>query len=202
MLDTGAQRKGECRKKKSTGSPKLVRSGKLGNERSFQTVLRSLAQEDVELGLLHIQGKILQGDVVVASGSIILGASTNSGLSGWAAARELLMLKEATFQLHDFSDTNIGSLDQGLSIKLARVIEALPELPEKLEALSARVSINRMRAVDVDEMNSKRLADLAVTKYLSNELYKFEEKSMKWRAVTLWGFFAVASLSILFVYHP
>jgi hypothetical protein len=90
----------------------------------------------------------VQGDVLIAKGKQILGASTYSGLGNWDAVKVLLSVTEASYEFHDFTQVNIGNLNQGLTIRVTKIIETLPKLPDLLEALNTRLTLNRIRAID------------------------------------------------------
>ena len=202
MNNFGTESANSCQLK-AKSRPRLVRSGKVASGRPFTQILQLITSADnsVELGILHIRGSMVQGDIVIASGTFILGASTNSGSTGWAAVRQLLQLTDAVYQFHDFSQSDIGSLDQGMEVKLSRVIALLPDLPPTLEELSAKVSLTRMRSMNIDEIISDRLAEQATTKYLAREVKNFEEKSMRFRAVILWSFCALMTLAALAIHQ-
>ncbi len=185
------------------GKPRLVRSGKVAVGRPFAKVLQLLMSNEntVELGILHVRGAVFQGDIVIASGQYILGASTSCGLTGWRAVRTLLQLNDAVYQFHDFGNTDIGSLDQGMSVRVQRILGLLPNLPETLEEFNASVSVNRIRAMNIDQIIEDKMAEKATTKYLAQEVQKFEEKTMQFRAIILWGFFALMSLAAVLIHQ-
>jgi hypothetical protein len=194
--DTGAQKQTGGRRR-----PKLVRSGRLSVAHTYVDLFRYImGAETVELGILHISNDSVQGDIVIENCTCLLGASTNNGLRGWEAMRALLTPtapKNAIFQYHDFTGSDIGGLNQGLNIKLARVVAMMPELPADVEDLSSRNSLIKMRAMNVDRLTSDEVAQQAVTAYLVQEVQKFEERSMRFRAAILWSFFAIMVLAAI-----
>lgn len=185
--------------------PKLVKSGRLNAPHSYIDMLHLvMSAESVELGILHISSKSLQGDIVVSSCTSMLGASTNTGLTGWEAIRTLLSLRSAVYQYHDFSGADIGGLNQGVSIKLARVVAMMPDLPANVEDLSSRSSLNKMRAMNAERLAADEAAQKAVSSYLIEEVQRFEERSMRFRAAILWSFFVLMVLAAIGIHcqHP
>ncbi|HEY9759908.1 MAG TPA: hypothetical protein V6C97_32410 [Oculatellaceae cyanobacterium] len=179
-------------------SPKLVKSGRLSAPHSYVDLLHFvMSAESVELGILHISSKSLQGDIVISSCISMPGASTSTGLTGWDAIRALLSLKSAVYQYHDFSDADIGGLDQGLTIKLARVVAMMPDLPANVEDLSSRSSLNKMRAMNAERLAADEAAQKVVSSYLIQEVQRFEERSMRFRAAILWSFFVLMVLAAI-----
>jgi hypothetical protein len=175
--------------------PRLVRSGRISSATSYKEILRLInTNRLVDIGILHIHGKLMQGDIVICGGIKIIGASTSAGRSGWMAAKELLSVTEGLFQFHDFTGVNIGSLDQALEVRISAVIDSMPNLPDNFSDLNVRSSMHRIRAMNIEKMVEDRVAEQAVMSHVKREVQNFEDRSMQFRAIILWGFFALLSL--------
>jgi hypothetical protein len=178
-------------------APKVIRSGRLGTGASFQNLLRSLAMiENVELGILHVvaSGSGLQGDVALASGTHILGASTNQATSGWTAMRTIFGLHSVDYRYLDYSGADIGSLDQGYAIKVRQIVDALPCLPELPDDLQGQNTLRAVRVVNLDAIRAAKQAESAKLQLIRKDVKKFEESTMKWRALVMWSLFAIIAL--------
>ena len=176
-------------------SPRLVRSGRISSANSYKEILRLIhTNRVVDMGILHIRGKSTQGDIVISGGIKIIGAATSGGRSGWAAAKELLSVTDGLFQFHDFSGVNIGSLDQALEVRIPNVLDAMPNLPDNFNDLNVRNSMHRIRAMNLDKIVEDKAAEQAVLAHVKREVQTFEEKTMHFRAIILWSFFAILSL--------
>jgi hypothetical protein len=184
---------GQNRNDKS--SPRLVRSGRISSATSYKEILRLIhTNRVVEMGILHIRGKSIQGDIVISGGIRIIGAATSAGRSGWSAAKELLGVNDGLFQFHDFTGVNIGSLDQALDVRIPNVIDAMPNLPDNFNDLNVRNSMHRIRAMNLDRLVEDKVAEQAVLAHVKREVQSFEERTMQFRAIILWSFFALLSL--------
>jgi hypothetical protein len=181
--------------RKDKVSPRLIRSGRINSASSYKEILRLIiTNRVVEMGILHIRGKSVQGDIVISGGIKIIGASTSAGRSGWAAAKELLGVTDGLFQFHDFSGVNIGSLDQALEVRVPNVIDAMPNLPDNFSDLNVRSSMHRIRAMNLESLVQDKAAEQAVLTHVRREVQNFEERTMQFRAIILWSFFALLSL--------
>jgi hypothetical protein len=181
--------------KREKSAPRLVRSGRINSATSYKEILRLInTSKVVEMGILHIRGKATQGDIVISGGIKIVGASTSAGRSGWTAAKELLSVTDGLFQFHDFTGVNIGSLDQALEVRIPSVIDAMPNLPDNFSDLNVRSSMHRIRAMNLEKMVEDRVAEQAVLAHVKREVQNFEDRSMQFRAIVLWSFFALLSL--------
>jgi hypothetical protein len=193
QMDAAAAAGGQSRKDKF--SPRLVRSGRISSANSYKEILRLIhTNRVVDMGILHIRGKSTQGDIVISGGIKILGAATTGGRSGWTAAKELLSVTDGLFQFHDFSGVNIGSLDQALEVRIPNVLDAMPNLPDNFNDLNVRNSMHRIRAMNLDKLVEDKAAEQAVLAHVKREVQTFEEKTMHFRAIILWSFFAIVSL--------
>jgi hypothetical protein len=193
QMDAAAAAGGQSRKDKF--SPRLVRSGRISSANSYKEILRLIhTNRVVDMGILHIRGKSTQGDIVISGGIKIIGAATTGGRSGWTAAKELLSVTDGLFQFHDFSGVNIGSLDQALEVRIPNVLDAMPNLPDNFNDLNVRNSMHRIRAMNLDKLVEDKAAEQAVLAHVKREVQTFEEKTMHFRAIILWSFFAIVSL--------
>ncbi len=181
-------------------SQKVVQSGKIWSNRTSREVLWSIMKlQKVDVGVLHIvsNDKTIDGCIALANGMYILGGSTEEGATGYAAVKQLLKLTEATFQYIDYSNSDIGELDQDLKIRVTQIINMLPNLPENMEQMQGTNTLNRIRAMDVEELAQiKKAAEAGIDQNVVQQIRSFEDKSMRWRALALWGTFAVISLGV------
>ena len=174
---------------------KIVQSGKIWSNRTSREVLWSIMKlQKVDQGVLRIVSadKKVDGCVALANGMYILGANTEGGATGYEAVKQLLRLGEATFQYIDYTNSDLGVLDQDLKIRVTQLINMLPNLPENMGQMQGTNTLNRIRAMDVEELTAiKKAAEAGVDQNVLQQVRQFEDKSMRWRALALWGTFAI-----------
>ena len=188
---------------------KVVQSGKIWANRTSREVLWSLMKlQKVDVGVLHIvsTNKQTDGSIALLNGMYVLGGKTADGDMGYEAVKRLLRLPEATFQYLDYSHGDIGDLEQDLKIRVTQLINLLPNLPEQMEHMQGTNTINRIRAMDVDELVAiKKAAEAGVDQNVVQQIRDFENRSMRYRALAMWGTFVVISLAaaaMYFLRHP
>jgi hypothetical protein len=151
----------------------------------------------VDIGVLHLftaDGRV-DGELAVASSMYVIGAKTKAGEIGWDAVRRLLLLKEANFEYLDYADLDIEDLEQDLNLRVTQLINVLPQLPETMEKLQGKNTLNRIRSMDFQELNAvKKAAESAIDKAVRTQMQDFEQRSMPWRAYAMWGVFFVVSI--------
>jgi hypothetical protein len=160
--------------------------------------------QKVDQGVLHIVSpdKSVDGCIALANGMYVLGGSTEAGLSGYAAVKQLLKLTDATFQYIDYTNSELGVLDQDLKLRVTQLINLLPDLPENMGQLQGTNTLNKIRAMDVEELVAiKKAAEAGIDQNVAAQLRQFEDKSMRWRALALWGTFFVISLGLAGTYY-
>jgi len=180
---------------------KIVTQGKIWANRTTREVLYSILKyKKIEAGVLRITGTkpVVEGEICISNGIFIIGAKLkNSTDKGYAAIRPLLMQHEGTFQYLEMGDEDIAYLDQGLKLRLTQLINSLPALPNKYEDLIGASTLNKIRAIQIDEVpNEEKLID----KDTFAQLASFEQRSMRLRAAALWGTFAVVSIVVVLLY--
>ena len=181
-------------------SQKVVQSGKIWSNRTSREVLWSIMKlQKVDVGVLHIvsNDKTVDGCIALANGMYILGGNTEAGVTGYDAVKQLLGLTEATFQYIDYSHSEIGELDQELKIRVTQLINLLPNLPNSMQQMQGTNTLNRIRAMDVSELAEiKKAAEAGVDQNVVQQIREFEDKSMRFRALAMWGAFLVISLGV------
>lgn len=186
------------------GAPKVVQSGKIWSNRTSREVLWSIMKlQKVDTGVLHIVSvdKSVDGHIALANGMYVVGARTAAGNSAYPAVKQLLRLPDATFQYLDYSNSDLGELDQDLKIRVTQLINLLPDLPEAMEQMQGTNTLNRIRAMDVEELAAiKKAAEAGVDQNVVQQIRTFENKSMRWRALILWGGFLALSIAIALWY--
>jgi hypothetical protein len=184
---------------------KIVQSGKIWANRTSREVLWSLMKlQKIDQGVLHIvsNDKNVDGCVALANGMYVLGASTKTGASGYKAVKQLLCLTDASFQYIDYTDSDLGELDQDLKLRVTQLINMLPNLPENMGQMQGTNTLNRIRAMDPDELAAiRKAAEAGVDQNVAIQVRRFEDKSMRWRALALWGTFVVISLAVAGTYY-
>jgi hypothetical protein len=146
--------------------------------------------QKVDQGVLHIVSadKNVDGCVALANGMYVLGASTEKGASGYKAVKQLLCLSDASFQYIDYTDSDLGELDQDLKLRVTQ--------------LQGTNTLNRIRAMDTDELAAiRKAAEAGVDQNVAVQVRRFEDKSMRWRALALWGTFFIISLAVAGIYY-
>jgi hypothetical protein len=183
-----------------TSTPKVIQSGKIWAQRTTREVLWSIMKmKKTDVGVLHIVSKdnAVDGCIGLANGMYILGASTESGLSGYAAVKVLLTMSDGNFKYLDYTDNSIGELDQRLKIRVTHLVNLLPNLPDKIDQVQGTNTLNRIRAMDPEELNAiKKAAETGKTQDILKQIRSFEDKSMRWRAAALWGTFAIIAAGV------
>ena len=189
-------------------SAKVVQSGKIWSNRTSREVLWSIMKlQKVDTGVLRIvsNDKSVDGSIALANGMYILGGMTADGETGDPAVKQLLGLTEATFQYLDYSHIELGDLDQDLKIRVTQLINLLPNLPESMEQMQGTNTLNRIRAMDVEELAQiKKAAEAGVDQNVVQQIRQFEDKRMRFRGIAMWGTFVVVSLGValmIFLHH-
>jgi hypothetical protein len=184
---------------------KVVQSGKIWANRTSREVLWSLMKlQKVDQGVLFILSadKAVDGSIALANGMYVLGAKIKSGGTGYAAVKKLLQLPDASFQYVDYTDADLGDLDQDLKLRVTQLVNMLPDLPENMGQMQGTNTLNRIRAMDVTELAAiKKAAEAGVDESVVVQIKRFEDKSMRWRALALWGTFVVISLAVAGTYY-
>jgi hypothetical protein len=159
--------------------------------------------QKVDVGILHIisTDKETDGSIALMNGMYIVGGKTADGDMGYNAVKRLLRLHEASFQYLDYSRSDIGDLEQDLKIRVTQLINLLPDLPESMEQMQGTNTLNRIRAMDPEELAAiKKAAEAGIDQNVVQQIRNFEQKSMRWRALAMWGTFVVISLGIAAMY--
>jgi type VI protein secretion system component VasF len=78
----------------------------------------------------------------------------------------------------------------------------LPNLPENMGQMQGTNTLNRIRAMDTDELAAiRKAAEAGVDQNVAVQVRRFEDKSMRWRALALWGTFFIISLAVAGIYY-
>jgi hypothetical protein len=185
-------------------SRKVVQSGKIWANRTSREVLLTLMKlQGVDQGVLFILSadKKIDGSVALANGMYVLGAKIKGGASGYAAVKQLFGLSDASFQYVDYTDGDLGDLDQDLKLRVTQLINMLPNLPENMGQMQGASTLNKIRAMTAEDLAAiKKAAEASVDESVVVQMKRFEDKSMRWRALALWGTFFVISLAVAGTY--
>ncbi|HEY9760705.1 MAG TPA: hypothetical protein V6C97_36450 [Oculatellaceae cyanobacterium] len=182
---------------------KVVQSGKIWSNRTSREVLWSIMKLKVDVGVLHLvsSNKEVDGSIAIQNGMYVLGGKTADGDTGYDAVKRLLRLTEANFQYLDYSNRDITDLEQDLKIRVTQLINLLPNLPEQMDQMQGTNTLNRIRAMDVEELAAiKKAAEAGVDQNVVQQIRAFENRSMRWRALAMWGTFVVISLAAAAMY--
>lgn len=175
---------------------RAVQSGKIWENRSTREVLWGLMKlQKISNGILKIQSPKtkVDGEIGVNRGIYLTGARTRIGETGYAAIKKLLSVQEGSFSFVDNGVEGLGDLDQNLKVRITQVINVWPNLPERLEDLTAKNTLSRIRAIDPEAQPTEEdMVDQDVAK----QLREWEEKSMGSRAIVFWSLFAVISIAV------
>ena len=177
---------------------KIVQTGNIWSKQTTREILWLMMKlQKVHVGVLHIvsNDKTVDGYLSLINGMFVLGASTQSGEKGYIALKILLKVSRGSFEYLDYSQSDLADLDQELQIRVTQLINLLPNLPEKADQLQGPNTLNRIRAMNIDELvEIKKVATSNINSEVLQQIGSFEAKSMPWRAVALWGTFALISL--------
>lgn len=175
---------------------RTIQTGKIYESRRTREVLWSLMKlRNISSGILRISSPRthLEGDIGICKGIYVSGAMLkNSKETGYGAVRKLLAVTDGTFTYLDNGDNGLGELDQNLHLRVTQLINLLPDLPVNHEELMGTNTLNRIRALNIEEkeeVNEEHLIDSVALQ----QLQEWEKKSMRWRAATFWGLFAAVS---------
>lgn len=182
---------------------KQILSGKIWSNRTAREVLYSILKiKNVDMGVLRITSadKSLDGDIGVARGIYLVGgAMRGRSTSGYEVIRLLLSLKEGQFQYLDFGDSFPKELDQDFKVRLTDVINVLPNLPERLEEITSKQTLNRIRSMNTE--GPAPTEESMIDQKALSQIQDFERKSMRLRAAAFWAtFVVVASLAAVLYY--
>lgn len=181
---------------------RTIQSGKIWESRRTREVLWSLMKlRNIHNGVLRISSPRthLEGDIGISKGIYVTGAKLKSSQeTGYGAVRKLLSVTDGTFTYLDNGENGLGELDQNLHLRVTQLINLLPNLPANHEELMGKNTLNRIRAVNLEQEPAEEQAIDAVA---LQQLEEWEKKSMRWRAVTFWGLFAAVSVIAGLIYY-
>lgn len=126
-------------------------SGKIWEDRTTKEILLGITKNrKAELIVLHIssQGQSIEGDILISKSSTVNGAHMlDPETVGYKALKVLLGVEHGSFVISDASENPASAdLEQNLKLRLNHIINALPDLPERVELLTDGTATARLRS--------------------------------------------------------
>jgi len=117
----------------------VIIEGKITQEEGIDEVLRTCAEiKSVKTPILRINDNDsdLQGQIAFSQGGYIIGGKiAQSGEIGYEAVRRLLMIDDGNYAILDPLRKHITDVNQSLWIKVDKLVQLLPNLPENPDGL-------------------------------------------------------------------
>jgi|LakMenEpi03Aug12_release.lakeMendotaPanAssembly.Ray.scaffolds.fasta_scaffold366679_1 hypothetical protein len=175
----------------------VILSGSLNGGTTPREMLWSVLKErSVNSGILRIvdtENKI-EGEFGIFQGTFVVGAVMKGGKkTGYDALKMLLAARTGNYKYINFVDPLPPDLDNIERIRLTTLISIWPNMPLSAEALSTKNSINRMRGITPETVNSKEREASLIDLKVMEQLRAWDERHMDMRARAFWSAFAAAS---------
>jgi hypothetical protein len=149
-----------------------------------------LKEKKVNYGVLKISSPEhnIEGELCVMWGLFIIGACLLGRREhGYDAVKLLLSLNSGNFEYIDFADSKPIGLDNDFKIRLTDLVSLWPNIPESLDQLNHRTSMNRMRQLSTSDQARNDEASVMIDQNVLKQLQEFDRKTMHLRAVAFWS---------------